>query len=279
MPESLSLTSCHTAAGYTFCAIATLAMLDRSLPTSKSGRSGKSALRTGLRDPVACVRWLVSRPFAYIEASSDDSDSDSQGPHNQPQEDDADSYEPCFPDALPNPPPRTPPHFVAFNGRCNKAADTCYAWWVSGALALLLGSGPPSGYEAIVDRAAAAAARDFLLARTQHVLVGGFGKHVGSRPDIYHSYLGLAALAVLPGGIGCRGRPGSDGSGGLGLKELDPGLCVSVDTRRKIEAARAGLRVPSGSGAPRAEESLSTRLLALARGLETAGGKPAPVAS
>lgn len=39
------------------------------------------------------------------------------------------------------------------------------------------------------------ATRRYLLDKTQHI-VGGFGKTPGDPPDIYHSYLGLAALSL-----------------------------------------------------------------------------------
>jgi geranylgeranyl transferase type-1 subunit beta len=68
--------------------------------------------------------------------------------------------------------------------------------------------------------------RRFLLSKTQH-LIGGFAKHPSDPPDIYHSYLGLAALAIM--------------GGDPALKELDAALCASTDTVRKVEAARAAL--------------------------------------
>lgn len=43
-------------------------------------------------------------------------------------------------------------------------------------------------------------------------MIGGFGKIPGDPPDIYHSYLGLAALAIT----------GEDG-----LAYFDPALCMS----------------------------------------------------
>jgi geranylgeranyl transferase type-1 subunit beta len=83
------------------------------------------------------------------------------------------------------------------------------------------------------------AIRRFLFEQTQH-RIGGFGKAPGNPPgtlcplccsrlyfdpftDIYHSYLGLAALATMK-------EPG--------LKPLDPALCVSVEQREKIEKFR-----------------------------------------
>lgn len=101
---------------------------------------------------------------------------------------------------------------AGFNGRCNKSSDTCYSFWVCGALAIL-------------DRLPLVkieANRWFLLERTQH-FVGGFGKLPGDPPDILHSYTGLAALSLTRE---------------AGLKELDPTACVTCETRRHIESVR-----------------------------------------
>lgn len=70
-----------------------------------------------------------------------------------------------------------------------------------------------------------APSRRYLLEITQH-RIGGFSKIAGAPPDIYHAYLGLAALATM---------------GDTDLKSFDVGLCCSKDTTRKIELARDGL--------------------------------------
>lgn len=75
------------------------------------------------------------------------------------------------------------------------------------------------------DIVSAAQSRRYILDITQHQ-IGGFSKAVGGPPDIFHSYLGLAALATM-----------GDGD----LKEFDVGLCCSKETTRKIERARDGL--------------------------------------
>jgi geranylgeranyl transferase type-1 subunit beta len=67
--------------------------------------------------------------------------------------------------------------------------------------------------------------RRYLLEVTQHP-IGGFGKFAGTPPDIHHSYLGLAVLAVF---------------GDADLKDFDVGLCCSKETTGKIEKAREGL--------------------------------------
>ena len=68
--------------------------------------------------------------------------------------------------------------------------------------------------------------RSYLLGITQH-RIGGFSKNAGGPPDIYHSYLGLAALAVM----------GQDG-----FKDFDVGLCCSQEISQKIRWACEGLR-------------------------------------
>lgn len=70
-----------------------------------------------------------------------------------------------------------------------------------------------------------APSRAYLLDITQQ-RIGGFSKHAGGHPDLYHSYLGLAALAL---------------TGDEDLKDLDVGLCCSRETVRKIQLARGGL--------------------------------------
>jgi geranylgeranyl transferase type-1 subunit beta len=186
------------------------------------------------------IRWLVSRQFAYIDPAADDDD------------DDQDTSNFTFSSlSMSDPSP-----LVGFNGRCNKVADTCYCWWVSGALSVL----PPveissshqntDNVEVLISRPAA---RRFLLDKTQHI-IGGFSKHPGGPPDMYHSYLGLAALATM-------GEPG--------LKEFDAALAVSAETARKIAAARLGLTARRNTS----KSDLGTSLLDL--GVEIRGERPA----
>lgn len=73
------------------------------------------------------------------------------------------------------------------------------------------------------------AIRRFLFEQSQHQ-IGGFGKYPGNPPDIYHSYLGLAALAVLQ-------EPG--------LKPLDSVLCMSKEQRERMEKMRIEASVPT----------------------------------
>ena len=99
---------------------------------------------------------------------------------------------------------------IGMNGRTNKVADTCYAFWAGGSLHILA---QPSLYDHNgIQR--------YLLEKTQHPVLGGFGKFPGDLPDLYHSYLGLAALSL---------------AGGSGIKELDPGMCVSKEASTRLE--------------------------------------------
>ncbi|CCU78869.1 putative geranylgeranyltransferase type I beta subunit [Blumeria hordei DH14] len=171
------------------------------------------------------IRWLVSRQIEYRE---DEEEHDMEGNTEQGRQDinstlndiSSDFHGGCF---------------IGFNGRCNKLVDTCYAFWVIASLDLIF-----RGQENLVDKLAA---RRFLLKQTQHQ-IGGFSKMPGDPPgmnllisylllkkvDIYHSYLGLAALALMR-------EPG--------LKALDPALCVSLDHRSRILQLRDAALVPT----------------------------------
>lgn len=96
------------------------------------------------------------------------------------------------------------------NGRTNKVADTCYCWWVGASLHLL---GQPKMYDHVP-------LKKYLLGKTQHPVLGGFGKFPGDLPDLYHSYLGLATLSLM---------------GVEGVKEVDPGMCVSRSAGTRLE--------------------------------------------
>lgn len=77
-----------------------------------------------------------------------------------------------------------------------------------------------------------AASKRHLVEVMQHQ-IGGFSKTAGAPPDMYHSYLGLAALAIV---------------GDEDLKEFDAGLCCTKATADKIARARDALLASSSSG-------------------------------
>ncbi|GAW23082.1 hypothetical protein ANO14919_126320 [Xylariales sp. No.14919] len=188
--------------GYAYCAVAALALLDASDPDSSA--TPNRYIHAGIPSIPALVHFLVSRQFAYLDPSDDGKEEE----------------EHYYDTALS--PDNTIPLMAGFNGRLNKLPDTCYTWWNSGALSLL-------GEQQLINRGPA---RRFILEKTQH-LIGGFAKHPDGPPDVYHAYMGLAALANM---AGAEGEPG--------LAKFDPRLCVSVDTATKMAKARETMLHP-----------------------------------
>ncbi|KAG5920113.1 hypothetical protein E4U53_003943 [Claviceps sorghi] len=175
-------------------------MLDRP-SSSTSSHTNSAAIAKGVPDRDALIRFLVHRQFNYlVQEEEADSDSDNQN-FIEPKLGALSLENSCT--------------HVGWNGRWNKKADTCYCWWVAGTLSMM------DSFHAVNI----APSRAYLLDITQHRF-GGFAKYAGGHPDLYHSYLGLAALAVM---------------GDEDLKGFDAGLCCSRETVRKIERARAGL--------------------------------------
>ncbi|CEP61377.1 protein geranylgeranyltransferase type I subunit CDC43 LALA0_S03e01508g [Lachancea lanzarotensis] len=79
-----------------------------------------------------------------------------------------------------------------FQGRENKFADTCYCFWCLNSLNIL-----QKRIETKFDRGDILS--EYLLEKTQSKLLGGFAKNNENDPDLYHSCLGLAALALNSG--------------------------------------------------------------------------------
>ncbi|KAF2842742.1 terpenoid cyclases/Protein prenyltransferase [Patellaria atrata CBS 101060] len=196
-------------AGFTYCAISTLSFLDR-LPNGVGGHLyhyGNVRL-SGLTDLDLTVRWFVSRQTTTLDDEeaadtySDETDTTAtcHDAHSfvKTRSVPAKSDETCEKD---RPPPAVELQWIGFNGRPNKVADTCYAWWTCASMAILGKLNLLSYTENQL----------YLLSKPQHA-IGGFGKLPGDPPDIYHSYLGLAALGVL----------GNDA-----VKPVDPALCFS----------------------------------------------------
>lgn len=73
-----------------------------------------------------------------------------------------------------------------FNGRINKKPDSCYTFWVGGALQVL-------GKHSLLDVDSALA---FLL-ECEKIHTGGFSKVPGNYPDILHSYMSVSGLSIL----------------------------------------------------------------------------------
>ncbi|RBR22342.1 uncharacterized protein FIESC28_04536 [Fusarium coffeatum] len=179
-------------AGYAYCAIGALSLLDRPLD-STAVHPPENALKEGVPNREGLMQFLASRPFSYL-----------------PQEEESDEVEENFIESNLG---ETGYGHVGFNGRWNKKADTCYCWWVGGTLSML-------GNTSIIN---VLPSRRYLLDVTQH-RIGGFSKAVGGPPDMYHSYLGLAALATM---------------GDPDLKEFDVGPQRAPHLTRSIGPAPA----------------------------------------
>jgi len=72
-----------------------------------------------------------------------------------------------------------------FQGRVNKDADTCYAFWVGSSLKIL-------GAYDLCDKVAL---RSFLI--TCQTKYGGFSKFPNGFPDVLHSFYGICAFSLL----------------------------------------------------------------------------------
>ncbi|KAI0136205.1 prenyltransferase and squalene oxidase [Xylariales sp. AK1849] len=195
-------------AGYAYCAVAALSNLDIA---AQDRERPNRYLKAGIPDMEALLHWLVCRQFAYLGHTEEDDEESTSAP-------------PDGDFSMPDVATLSIKDFAltGFSGRLNKVADTCYAWWVTGTLRILIPALPQSAITCI-DRASG---RAFLLEKTQHV-IGGFGKHVEGPPDIYHSYLGLAALATM-----------ADEEGEAGLGKLDVRLVVGREAAGRIARGR-----------------------------------------
>ncbi|KAJ1327743.1 geranylgeranyl transferase type-1 subunit beta [Microdochium nivale] len=220
-------------AGYAYCAVAALSILDlpaEETPSSSSDTDKSNYVAAGIASIPSLIHFLVNRQFTYLAqdgSNSNDDDDDDSNDTADPSHILADL------DTLSLIDPATTP--AGFNGRLNKKPDTCYTWWVSGTLSML-------GEGGIVDRAPS---RGFLLEKTQNV-IGGFGKHPGSPPDVYHAYLGLAALSTLASAQESREE---------GLGELEPRFCLGVEAVQRIRRGRAGVLSRSNASAAAAVDS------------------------
>jgi geranylgeranyl transferase type-1 subunit beta len=192
-------------AGYTFCSLGALQFVNRLKiePTASTSR------QTAPTNPQDVVRWLVHRQTDLLDPNAG-LDAEFQGPSATkltPEELERLSSAQTDPTSLPI---SLNADCASMNGRTNKAADTCYAWWSCASLHIL-GRGTLYDWTAV---------RKYLLSKTQHPFLGGFGKFPGDLPDLYHSYLGLAALSLT----------GSDE-----VKEVDPGMCASAEAKARLK--------------------------------------------
>ena len=203
-------------AGYTFCSLGALNFINRlRLPKASLNIS-----KLGPQNPQEVVRWLVYRQTAFSDPDAlldsefigQDRGDGNGGRSNDHGQGIGPAYQPPDQTVMFSP-FDIEAESAGMNGRTNKVADTCYAWWAGASLHLL---GQPDLYDH-------KAIRHYLLERTQHPVLGGFGKFPGDLPDLYHSCLGLAALSLAGGGE---------------VKELDPGMCISKEAAARIEKLR-----------------------------------------
>lgn len=103
----------------------------------------------------------------------------------------------------------------AFNGRPNKVDDTCYTFWVGGALKLL------SPSEKFVDELIRNCV-DYVFS-TQDGITGGLAKWPDLTPDPLHTYLGLAGLAL---------------SSYPELRPVDPELNITARARSSLKTLK-----------------------------------------
>lgn len=121
--------------GYTYCAIGTLSSLGRLPKSIKREPLGSNLVQPagnfqrGLTNLPAVTLWLMSRQLAYAEEVEDDDDLK----HGHPLADVRGTYsqEDHYAYDVPSLAGLTleEPQSIAFNGRLNKPADTCYSWW------------------------------------------------------------------------------------------------------------------------------------------------------
>ncbi|TKA63773.1 hypothetical protein B0A55_10464 [Friedmanniomyces simplex] len=206
-------------AGYTFCSLGALAFVDRlntrGLPTEQPP--------TAPCHPQSVLSWLVYRqteladPDAGIDSefvAAQDTRDTRKKEDGVTSEAQADGTVPAHQD------PECSAGVTIFdllvdgagmNGRINKVADTCYGFWAGASLHIMQ---QPNLYHH-------EAVRRYLLGKTQHLVLGGYGKFPGDLPDLLHSYLGLAALSL---------------AGHDQVKEIDGGMCLSKEARSRLPA-------------------------------------------
>ncbi|KAI9894405.1 MAG: hypothetical protein M1814_003162 [Vezdaea aestivalis] len=173
-------------AGLTYCSLGALSFLGPITPRPRT------------------LHWLVSRQSADLPAPDSDTEDEPSFHSGRPISHTLDSSSSPF---------LAPGPAAGFAGRPSKVPDTCYSFWVGASLEML------GSYE-LIDTCRN---REFLLEHTQGELTGGFAKCPGAPPDILHSFLGLAALALDKVAIKeCY------------LKPLDPIVCISKEAVQKI---------------------------------------------
>lgn len=199
-------------AGYTFCSLGALNFVGRL----NTGNHAGSDPTYAPSDPEGVLSWLVYRQTDLLDpdASLDSEFIGSKRAVNKPVDGPGHATtEPTHqsPDkSILDPLLCLESESAGMNGRTNKVADTCYAWWAGAPFHMLE---QPSLYDQKTIRR-------YLLEKTQHPVLGGFGKFPGDLPDLYHSYLGLAALSL---------------AGSSEVKQVDAGMCVGKEASARLK--------------------------------------------
>lgn len=136
-------------AGYTYCAIAALSLLGSALTADKGTSSKAPQLSDGLSNIPGTISWLVSRQSAYEELASESDDDEDEDPQLEAKMKMMGIHDFTKPKTSAAQVPSMEPttrgtQWVGFNGRCNKKADTCYAFWVGASLEVLFHEHLPS---------------------------------------------------------------------------------------------------------------------------------------
>ncbi|KAK9368212.1 terpenoid cyclases/protein prenyltransferase alpha-alpha toroid [Lipomyces kononenkoae] len=212
-------------AGGTYCGVGTLRLLSQ-------GNINKV-----LGDAVVgdIIRWsIMNQVYAEIEQEAESEDEY----HSEPA-----SFSSSESPLLRGPVVDRP---AGFSGRSNKAPDTCYSFWIGGTLEML--EIPGSLNRGSLWLSDIRASVMFLLTLTQNPIIGGFSKIAGTHPDILHSYLGIAALAMCAETIRQSGGPEKFVKAPaeldvvasiLPLQPLDGALCISTSAKQYAEELRS----------------------------------------
>lgn len=141
-------------AGFTYCAIGALSNINRLPSPPYAPVPTSSSPKAALNNPTLLIKWLVSRQTATI---SEEDELDTYGDETDTPETCHDAHSFVYQDKFVskqgemNYEGRPSVHFslewTGFNGRCNKIADTCYAFWVHGSLCVSIHPDLASGNE------------------------------------------------------------------------------------------------------------------------------------
>lgn len=184
--------------GFTFCAVASLKLLD--YPVNELEKTRNWLLHRQTLFPLNGKLGLGASKagFEYDDDDVNDYKKDDAKELEKELEEELEEEDKYF-------------HNIdvgGFNGRNNKRSDTCYSWWCTGSLFLINRSNLT-----LFDRDAA---EKYLLENTQNSMLGGFSSVPESTPDPMHTYLALASLSLWD-----HER--------FGLTEIEPLLVISKE--------------------------------------------------